>query len=135
MHAASSFPSRIVCLTEETTEALYLLGEDWRIVGISGFTVRPSRARKEKPRVSAFTSAKLDRIVALEPDLVLGGHSIGGMTLMALAEHRPLLEAVRFANAAAALSVTKLGAQPSAPTRRPPRPRRPLSPPGSRTTC
>jgi iron complex transport system substrate-binding protein len=66
------FPSRIVCLTEETTEALYLLGEDWRIVGISGFTVRPPRARREKPRVSAFTSAKLDRIVALEPDLVLG---------------------------------------------------------------
>ena len=72
MPGTSSFPSRIVCLTEETTEALYLLGEDWRIVGISGFTVRPPRARKEKPRVSAFTSAKLDRIVALEPDLVLG---------------------------------------------------------------
>ena len=72
MHGTSGFPSRIVCLTEETTEALYLLGEDWRIVGISGFTVRPPRARKEKPRVSAFTSAKLDRIVALEPDLVLG---------------------------------------------------------------
>jgi iron complex transport system substrate-binding protein len=66
------YPCRIVCLTEETTEALYLLGEDWRIVGISGFTVRPPRARKEKPRVSAFTSAKLERIVALEPDLVLG---------------------------------------------------------------
>src|SRR6202012_6026803 len=49
-----------------------LLGEDWRIVGISGFTVRPGRARKEKPRVSAFTSAKIDRVVALEPDLVLG---------------------------------------------------------------
>jgi iron complex transport system substrate-binding protein len=72
MPGTSSFPSRIVCLTEETTEALYLLGEDWRIVGISGFTVRPPRARREKPRVSAFTSAKLDRIVALEPDLVLG---------------------------------------------------------------
>lgn len=67
-----SYPSRIVCLTEETTETLYLLGEDWRIVGISGFTVRPPRARREKPRVSAFTSAKLDRILALEPDLVLG---------------------------------------------------------------
>jgi iron complex transport system substrate-binding protein len=66
------YPSRIVCLTEETTEALYLLGEEWRIVGISGFTVRPPRARKEKPRVSAFTSAKFERIVALEPDLVLG---------------------------------------------------------------
>lgn len=67
-----SYPSRIVCLTEETTETLYLLGEEARIVGISGFTVRPPRARREKPKVSAFTSAKLDRIVELEPDLVLG---------------------------------------------------------------
>src|SRR5690348_12795257 len=66
------FPERIVCLTEETTETLYLLGEDQRIVGISGFTVRPARARREKPRVSAFTSAKIDRIVELRPDLVLG---------------------------------------------------------------
>ena len=72
MKSSQGFPERIVCLTEETTETLYLLGEDWRIVGISGFTVRPPRARKEKPRVSAFTSAKIDRIVALEPDLVLG---------------------------------------------------------------
>src|SRR5262245_19026625 len=67
-----SHPERIVCLTEETTETLYLLGGDARIVGISGFTVRPPRARKEKPKVSAFTSAKIDRIVALRPDLVLG---------------------------------------------------------------
>jgi iron complex transport system substrate-binding protein len=66
------YPERIVCLTEETTETLYLLGEDWRIVGISGSTVRPARARREKPRVSAFTSAKIDRIVELRPDLVLG---------------------------------------------------------------
>ena len=66
------FPERIVCLTEETTETLYLLGEDARIVGISGFTVRPPQARREKPLVSAFTSAKIDRIVALAPDLVLG---------------------------------------------------------------
>jgi iron complex transport system substrate-binding protein len=65
-------PERIVCLTEETTETLYLLGEDARIVGISGFTVRPPRARREKPKVSAFTSAKIERIVALRPDLVLG---------------------------------------------------------------
>jgi iron complex transport system substrate-binding protein len=72
MSPPSGFPRRIVCLTEETTETLYLLGEEWRIVGISGFTVRPPRARKEKPKVSAFTSAKIDRIVALEPDLVLG---------------------------------------------------------------
>ncbi len=66
------FPERIVCLTEETTETLYLLGEDARIVGISGFTVRPPQARRDKPRVSAFTSARIDRVVALEPDLVLG---------------------------------------------------------------
>ncbi|WP_346926452.1 cobalamin-binding protein [uncultured Arthrobacter sp.] len=65
-------PQRIVCLTEETTETLYLLGEQDRIVGISGFTVRPPQARKEKPKVSAFTSAKIDKILALEPDLVLG---------------------------------------------------------------
>jgi iron complex transport system substrate-binding protein len=72
MSLISKFPERIVCLTEETTETLYLLGEDWRIVGISGFTVRPARARREKPRVSAFTSARTDRIIALKPDLVLG---------------------------------------------------------------
>src|ERR1700680_3055807 len=72
MHASGEFPERLVCLTEETTETLYLLGEDWRIVGISGFTVRPARARREKPKVSAFTSAKIERIVALKPDLVLG---------------------------------------------------------------
>ena len=69
---SSTYPSRIVCLTEETTETLYALGEQDRIVGISGFTVRPARARREKPRVSAFTSARIDRILALAPDLVLG---------------------------------------------------------------
>jgi iron complex transport system substrate-binding protein len=69
---SESHPSRIVCMTEETTETLYLLGEERRIVGISGFTVRPPRARREKPKVSAFTSAKIDRIVELQPDLVLG---------------------------------------------------------------
>ncbi len=66
------YPERIVCLTEETTETLYLLGEERRIVGISGYTVRPPRARREKPRVSAFLSAKNDAILDLEPDLVLG---------------------------------------------------------------
>src|ERR671919_46575 len=65
-------PERIVCLTEESTETLYLLGEERRIVGISGYTVRPPRARREKPRVSAFLSAKTDKIVALKPDLVIG---------------------------------------------------------------
>src|ERR1017187_5850141 len=72
MKPRAEFPHRIVCLTEETTETLYLLGEDWRIVGISGFTVRPARARREKPKVSAFTSARIERIVELSPDLVLG---------------------------------------------------------------
>jgi iron complex transport system substrate-binding protein len=64
-------PQRIVCLTEETVETLYLLGEERRIVGISGYVVRPPRARREKPRVSAFTSADIPKILALEPDLVL----------------------------------------------------------------
>ena len=65
-------PRRIVCLTEEPTEVLYAIGEQDRIVGISGFTVRPARARREKPKVSAFTSAKIGEILRLEPDLVIG---------------------------------------------------------------
>ena len=67
-----SGPRRIVCLTEEPTEVLYEIGEQDRIVGISGFTVRPARARREKPKVSAFTSAKIGEILKLEPDLVVG---------------------------------------------------------------
>jgi len=69
---ATAGPRRIVCLTEEPTEVLYALGEQDRIVGISGFTVRPPRARREKPKVSAFTSAKIDAILELEPDFVVG---------------------------------------------------------------
>ncbi len=65
-------PRRIVCLTEEPTETLYLLGEQDRIVGISGFTVRPKEARRDKPKVSAFTSAKVEAILALKPDLAIG---------------------------------------------------------------
>lgn len=65
-------PQRIVCLTEEPTETLYALGEQDRIVGISGFTVRPAEARKEKPKVSAFTSAKIGEILKLKPDLAIG---------------------------------------------------------------
>src|SRR3954453_23240797 len=64
-------PRRIVCLTEETVETLYLLGEQDRIVGVSGYAVRPPRVRREKPRVSAFISADIPKILALEPDLVL----------------------------------------------------------------
>lgn len=65
-------PRRIVCLTEEPTEVLYALGEQDRIVGISGFTVRPAIARREKPKVSAFTSAKIGAILELQPDFVIG---------------------------------------------------------------
>ncbi len=64
-------PERIICLTEETVETLYLLGEEDRIVGVSGYAVRPKRVRQEKPRVSAFTSANMKKVLALEPDLVL----------------------------------------------------------------
>lgn len=66
------FPTRIVCLTEEPTEVLYALGQEHRIVGISQFTVRPRQAREDKPRVSAFTSARIEKIMDLEPDLVVG---------------------------------------------------------------
>ena len=72
MSSISPGPQRIVCLTEETTEWLYLLGQEAKIVGISGYTVRPRRAREEKPKVSAFLSAKIDKILALKPDCVFG---------------------------------------------------------------
>src|SRR4029079_5205436 len=64
-------PKRIVCLTEETVETLYLLGEEHRIVGVSGYAVRPPRVRREKTRISAFISADVPKILALQPDLVL----------------------------------------------------------------
>jgi iron complex transport system substrate-binding protein len=72
MTSVAILPQRIVCLTEETTEWLYLLGQEARIVGISGYTVRPRRAREEKPKVSAFLTAKIDKILALKPDCVFG---------------------------------------------------------------
>ncbi|MGA9852542.1 MAG: cobalamin-binding protein [Gammaproteobacteria bacterium] len=81
------YPQRIVCLTEETTETLYLLGENRRIVGISGFTVRPPEARREKPKVSAFTSAKIDKILELKPDLVLGFSDIQADIAAQLVSH------------------------------------------------
>ena len=71
MKAATRYPSRIVCLTEETTETLYLLGEGDRVIGVSGYTIRPPEARR-KPRISAFLNARFDKIAALEPDLILG---------------------------------------------------------------
>lgn len=80
-------PRRIVCLTEEPTEVLYALGEQDRIVGISGFTVRPAIARKEKPKVSAFTSAKIGEILKLEPDFVIGFSDIQAEIAAALIRH------------------------------------------------
>ena len=85
--AASWGPQRIVCLTEETTEWLYLLGQESRIVGISGYTVRPARARAEKPKVSAFLSAKIDKILALEPDCVFGFSDLQADIAAALIRH------------------------------------------------
>jgi iron complex transport system substrate-binding protein len=82
-----SGPQRIVCLTEEPTEVLYALGEQARIVGISGFTVRPPIARREKPKVSAFTSAKIDEILRLEPDFVVGFSDIQADIASALIRH------------------------------------------------
>ena len=80
-------PTRIVCLTEEPTETLYLLGEQDRIVGISGFTVRPPRARREKPKVSAFTSAKIGAILELEPDIAIGFSDIQADIAAELVRH------------------------------------------------
>jgi len=80
-------PQRIVCLTEEPTETLYALGEQQRIVGISGFTVRPAIARREKPKVSAFTSARIDEILKLRPDFVVGFSDIQAAIASALIGH------------------------------------------------
>ena len=80
-------PQRIVCLTEETTEWLYLLGEEARIVGISGYTVRPPQARRDKPKVSAFLSAKIEKILALKPDCVFGFSDLQADIAAALIRH------------------------------------------------
>ena len=80
-------PQRIVCLTEETTEWLYLLGQQARIVGISGYTVRPRRAREDKPKVSAFLTAKIDKILALQPDCVFGFSDLQADIAAALIRH------------------------------------------------
>jgi iron complex transport system substrate-binding protein len=80
-------PSRIVCLTEETVETLYLLGEENRIVSISDYVVRPPQARREKPLVSAFTSANIDKILVLKPDLVLTFSDLQADTVADLIRH------------------------------------------------
>ena len=113
-----TLPERIVCLTEEPTEVLYALGEEQRIVGISGFTVRPPRARQEKPKVSAFTSAKVNRILELKPDLAIGFSDIQADIAQALvkagvevwiANHRSVEQILGY--------VLRLGAMVGAPDR------------------
>ncbi|MEQ8909680.1 MAG: cobalamin-binding protein [Vicingaceae bacterium] len=98
-------PERIVCLTEETTETIYLLGEEERIVGVSGFTVRPKKARQEKPTVSAFIDAKIDEILDLKPDLVIGysdiqadiaKHLIAAGVTVWVNNHRSVTDIFRF---------------------------------------
>src|SRR4051794_21775387 len=80
-------PERIICLTEETVETLYLLGEQDRIVGISGYCVRPPEARRDKPRVSAFTSADIPKILDLKPDLVFSFSDLQADIVAALIRH------------------------------------------------
>ena len=87
MSASTVGPRRIVCLTEEPTEVLYALGAQNRIVGISGFTVRPPIARREKPKVSAFTSAKIGEILELKPDFVIGFSDIQADIAAVLIRH------------------------------------------------
>jgi iron complex transport system substrate-binding protein len=104
-------PQRIVCLTEETVETLYLLGEEDRIVGVSGYAVRPERVRREKPRVSAFVSADIDKIVALEPDLVLTFSDLQGDIAATLIRHNLAVHAFNQRDVAGILAMIRaLGA-------------------------
>src|SRR5882672_6170866 len=114
-------PERIVCLTEETVETLYLLGEEHRIAGVSGYAVRPARVRKEKPRVSAFISADVDKVLALEPDLVLTFSDLQADIAAALIRHGVAVHAFNQRDVAGILAMIRtLGALVGAT----PRPRR-----------
>jgi iron complex transport system substrate-binding protein len=111
-------PSRIVCLTEETVETLYLLGEEQRIVGVSGYAVRPPRVRKEKPRVSAFISADIDKILALDPDLVLTFSDLQADIVAALIRRGVTVHAFNQRDVAGILAMIRtLGALVGAPER------------------
>lgn len=101
-------PERIVCLTEETVETLYLLGEDARIVGVSGYAVRPLRVRKEKPRVSAFISADVPKILALEPDLVLTFSDLQADIVASLIRHGVAVHAFNQRTVAGILDMVRL---------------------------
>jgi iron complex transport system substrate-binding protein len=104
-------PERIVCLTEETVETLYLLGEEARIVGVSGYAVRPPQVRKEKPRVSAFISADVPKILALEPDLVLTFSDLQADIVAALIRHNVAVHAFNQRDVAGILDMIRtLGA-------------------------
>lgn len=111
-------PERIVCLTEETVETLYLLGEDQRIVGVTGYAVRPVRVRKEKPRVGAFTSADIGKIVALAPNLVLTFSDLQAETAAALVREGIAVHAFNQRDVAGILAMIRtLGALVGAPER------------------
>jgi iron complex transport system substrate-binding protein len=111
-------PERIVCLTEETVETLYLLGEERRIVGISGYVVRPARARREKPRVSAFTSADIPKILQLKPDLVLTFSDLQADIAAALIRHGVEIHAFNQRTMAEILAMIRmLGSLVGAPER------------------
>ena len=101
-------PSRIVCLTEETVETLYLIGEDHRIVGVSGYAVRPPRVRREKIRVSSFISANIERILALEPDLILTFSDIQADISRELIKEGATVHAFNHRDVAGILSMIKM---------------------------
>src|SRR5215468_1296193 len=104
-------PQHIVCLTEETVETLYLLGEEGRIVGVSGYAVRPPRVRREKPRVSAFISADIDKVLALAPDLVLTFSDIQAEIAATLIRHGVAVHAFNQRDVAGILAMIRtLGA-------------------------
>src|SRR3972149_237256 len=113
------FPSeRIVCLTEETVETLYLLGEDRRIVGVSGYAVRPPQVRREKPRVSAFISADIPKILALKPDLVLAFSDLQADIVAELIRHNVAVHAFNQRDVAGILDMIRtLGALVGAATK------------------
>lgn len=109
-------PERIVCLTEETVETLYLLGEEHRIVGVSGYAVRPPRVRKEKPRVSAFITADIEKILALAPDLVLTFSDLQADIVAALIRRNVAVHAFNQRDVAGILDMVRtLGALVGAP--------------------
>src|SRR3546814_3375867 len=106
-------PERIVCLTEETVETLYLLVEDRRIVGVSGYAVRPPQVRREKPRISAFTSADIPKILALQPDLVLAFSDLQADIVAALIREGVAVHAFNQRDLAGILGMVRRSEEPT----------------------